>query len=132
MPCFKKNQYDIEILGSWKFNYFSWKNGVSNVPRILIRYEDLLKNTFETKLKIISFLSEILKFSVDEEQIKFSITQSDFNRLKRLEEIKNFSESSGRFFNTGKIGQWKKKLSFEQTKKIENFCRDEMKELNYL
>lgn len=128
----KKNPYDIEILGSWKFNYFSWKNGIIDVPRILIRYEDLVKNTFQTKLKIIKFLSQVLGSPVDEEQIKFSIDQSNFNRLNELEKKSKFHESSGNFFNSGKIGQWKNILSKQQINKIENFCMDEMKELNYL
>ena len=128
----KKNPYDIEVLGSWKFNYFSWKNGVNSIPRILIKYEDLVTDTFKTKLKLINFLSKILAFPVDEDHIKFSIEQSDFRRLKEMEKTKTFIESSGNFFNSGKIGQWKKKLSFDQVKKIEYFCEKEMRELNYL
>ena len=128
----KKNPYDIEVLGSWKLNYISWKNGVSEVPRILIKYEDLLSKTYETKLKIIKFLSKIIGSSVDERQIKFSIQQSDFKRLKALESKSNFKESSTKFFNSGKIGQWKKELSLEHIKAIEVFCKDEMRELNYL
>ena len=128
----KKNPYDIEVLGSWKFNYFSWKNGVNAIPRILIRYEDLVTNTFNTKLRLINFLSKILGFSIDKDLIKFSINQSDFNRLKGMEKNIKFIESSNNFFNSGKVGQWKKHLSLKQVKKIENFCKNEMKELNYL
>ena len=128
----KKNSYDIEILGSWQFNYLSWKNGVREVPRILIRYEDLITNTFETKLRLIDFLSQILRLSTDEDHIKFSIEQSHFKRLKEIEKSTKFAESSGNFFNSGKIKQWKKLLSLKQVKKIENLCKNEMQELNYL
>ena len=128
----KKNPYDIEILGSWKFNYISWKNGVSAIPRILIRYEDLVKNTFKTKLKLINFLSKILGISIDEDHIKYSIDQSNFKRLKEIEKTTKFIESSSNFFNSGKIGQWKNNLSVEQSRKIEDFCKNEMQELNYL
>ena len=128
----KKNPLDIEVLGSWKFNYLSWKNGISEVPRLLIRYEDLVTNTYNKKLKIIKFLSNILTSPVDEEHIKFSIAQSDFKRLKELEKNKKFNESTSKFFNSGQIGQWKTKLSLEQIRKVENFCKDEMRELGYL
>ena len=128
----QKNPYDIEILGSWKFNYISWKNGVSAIPRILIRYEDLVKNTFKTKLKLINFLSKILGISIDEDHIKYSIAQSNFKRLKEIEKTTKFIESSSNFFNSGKIGQWKNNLSVEQSRKIEDFCKNEMQELNYL
>ncbi len=128
----KKNIFDIEVLGSWKFNYLSWKNGVPEIPRIIIRFEDLIKNTYKTKLKIIKFLSKNVGSKIDEEQIKFSIDQSSFDRLKEIEKIKKFPESSNKFFNSGKIGQWKNFLSPSQLEKIENFCREEMQELNYL
>tara|TARA_B100000989_G_scaffold166139_1_gene124237 strand:- start:375 stop:1214 length:840 start_codon:yes stop_codon:yes gene_type:complete len=128
----KKNIFDVEVLGSWKFNYLSWKNGVPEVPRVIIRFEDLIKDTYKTKLKIIKFLSKNVGSKIDEEQIKFSIDQSNFDRLKEIEKTKKFPESSNKFFNSGKIGQWKNFLSPSQLEKIENFCKEEMQELNYL
>ena len=128
----KKLPLDVEVLGSWKFNYNSWKSGVAEVPRIIIKYEDLINNTFETKLKIIKFLSNILNFKVDTNQIKYSIEQSDFKRLQGIENNQKFHESTNTFFNSGKIGQWKKILSTKQISRIENFCKDEMEELGYL
>ncbi|MDC6447494.1 sulfotransferase domain-containing protein [Alphaproteobacteria bacterium] len=128
----KELPLDVEVLGSWKFNYFSWKTGVAEVPRIIIKYEDLINNTFETKLKIIKFLSKILNFKVDTNHIKYSIKQSDFKRLQGIENHQKFHESTNTFFNSGKIGQWKNILSLKQINRIENFCKDEMKELGYL
>lgn len=128
----KKYPLDVEVLGSWKFNYYSWKSGAPEVPRIIIKYEDLINNTYQTKLKIIEFLSNILNFNIDTNHIKYSIEQSDFKRLQEIESITKFHESSNTFFNSGKIGQWKNILSKEQITKIETFCKDEMKELGYL
>ena len=128
----KKFPLDVEILGSWKFNYYSWKTGVAEVPRIIIKYEDLINNTFETKLKIIKFLSKILNFKVDTNHIKYSIEQSDFKRLQEIENNQKFHESTNTFFNSGKIGQWKNILSPKQISRIEYFCKDEMEELDYL
>ena len=31
----------IEVLGSWSYHYQSWKFGLPNMPRIIIKYEDL-------------------------------------------------------------------------------------------
>ena len=123
---------DVEMLGSWKFNYLSWKNGVEQIPRIIIKYEDLINNTFETKLKIIKFLSNIISCNVDKDQIKFSIEQSEFKRLKGIEKNHKFHESSNKFFNKGSVGQWKNILSPQQVSKIENFCKSEMIDLGYL
>lgn len=128
----KKFPLDVEVLGSWKFNYISWKNGVEKVPRIIIRYEDLINSTFDTKLKIIKFLSNIINCNVDKDHIKFSIEQSEFKRLQRIEKNHKFQESSNKFFNKGSIGQWRNILSPNQVSKIENFCKSEMIELGYL
>ena len=128
----KKLPLDVEILGSWKFNYYSWKSGIPEIPRIIIKYEDLINNTFQTKLKIIKFLSNIINFNIDINHIKYSIEQLDFKRLQEIENINKFHESSNRFFNSGKIGQWKNILSIEQITKIEKSCKDEMIELGYL
>ena len=37
-----KDASNIEITGSWAFHYNSWKDGISVIPRIIIKYEDLL------------------------------------------------------------------------------------------
>ena len=129
----KKYPLNVEILGSWKFYYTSWRDGVKKIPRIIIRYEDLINHTFETKLKIIKFLSKLINFEVDIEKIKFSIHQSDFQRLKKLENKFGFHNNKNKFFNLGKINQWKyNKLSSEQIDCIINYSKEEMKELNYI
>mgnify|MGYP001427632613 CR=1 FL=1 len=55
-----------------------------------------------------------------------------YTQIEKLEEKKKFTESPKSFFNSGKIGQWKNILSEAQIKKIEDFCKLEMKEQNYL
>ena len=125
---------DIEILGSWKFNYISWRDGVPNMPKIIIKYEDLIKDNYNCFYKIISFLSKILNFKLDEEQIKFSVENSKFEKLQNNENkfgyIKN--ESNTNFFNSGKTQQWKSKLNKTQIKAIETTFKKEMQELGYL
>ena len=141
--CSKKLSYnltpqpdfpDIEILGSWKFHYISWRDGVPNMPKIIIRYEDLIKDSYSCFYKIINFLSKILNFKLDEEQIKFSVENSKFEKLQNNENkfgyIKNNSNTN--FFHSGKIQQWKNILNKSQIKTIENKFKEEMKLLGYL
>ena len=81
-------EYDfprIEILGSWKFHYTSWRDGVPNMPKVIVRYEDLLDNCYNNFYKIIDFLSKILGFEINTEQLKFSIEFSNFEKLKKNE-----------------------------------------------
>ena len=125
---------DIEILGSWKFHYISWRDGVPNMPKIIVRYEDLIKDSYSCFYKIINFLSKILNFKLDEEQIKFSVENSKFEKLQNNENkfgyIKNNSNTN--FFHSGKIQQWKNILNKSQIKTIENKFKEEMELLGYL
>ena len=125
---------DIEILGSWKFHYISWRDGVPNMPKIIVRYEDLIKDSYSCFYKIINFLSKILNFKLDEEQVKFSVENSKFEKLQKNENkfgyIKNNSNTN--FFHSGKIQQWKNILNKSQIKTIENTFKEEMELLGYL
>ena len=123
----------IEILGSWKFHYTSWRDGVPNMPKVIIRYEDLLDNCYNNFYKIIDFLSKILGFEINTEQLKFSIEFSNFEKLQKNEKKLGFFENSGNtnFFRSGNKEYWKNELSISQIKKIEKEFDKEMKFLGY-
>ena len=61
----KEKLPELEIIGSWKFHYLSWKTGVPIMPKILVKYEDLLDDIQNQFCKIISFLSKILNFETE-------------------------------------------------------------------
>ena len=125
---------EIEIMGSWKFNFLSWKNGLPQIPKLLVKYEDLLDNTNNEVEKIIIFLSKILNFKPNKEQIKFSVKNSTFKILQDNENNQKFDEASGDkvFFRKGEKNQWKSYLDSNQIKKIEKNFYNEMKSLGYL
>ncbi|MBS56998.1 MAG: hypothetical protein CMP16_03890 [Rickettsiales bacterium] len=129
-----RGNYVPEFIGSWKFNYLSWKKSLPNTPKIIVRYEDLLNNPNREFEKVIRFLSLILNFRIDPEQIKLSVNLSDFKTLQSYEKNNGFFESSkhGVFFREGKTQQWKKKLNNRQIKLLEKTFYEEMKELKYL
>ena len=124
----------IQIAGSWKFHYISWKTGVPTIPRILVKYEDLLSNTEDEFYKIIKFLSKLLNFKINMNQLKFSVECSSFKVLSQSEKKHGFHEikSDRPFFRKGTKNQWQEKLSQLQINKIENEFKDEMKFLGYL
>ena len=131
----KKDNFPyVEILGSWKFNYISWRNGIPNIPRIIIKYEDLIKNCYGSFYKVIHFLSDLLNFDLDEKQIKFSVENSKFDKLQKSEKKYGFkaNEGNANFFRLGKSKQWKNVLTNSQIKKIESTFSDEMELLGYL
>ena len=124
----------IEILGSWNYHYKSWKYGMPDMPRIIIKYEDLLKDCVGQFNNTIDFLSKILNHKKDNSRVQFSVENSEFSLLKKSE--KKFgmktNDGNGLFFISGKAGQWKDLLNISQINKIENSCRQGMRELNYL
>ena len=129
-----KDASNIEITGSWAFHYNSWKDGISVIPRIIIKYEDLLSNSEKIFTNIIKFLSNIMKLEVNYKKIKSSNNLSKFTKLKNFEAKNNFFEnnSSENFFRIGKSGNWKKELNKDQIKKIEDSFKIEMINLGYL
>ena len=55
------------FISSWKYHYLSWKSFNKNY--LLIKYEDLLKNTKSEVLKIYSYLKQFYLLNLDEKQI---------------------------------------------------------------
>lgn len=130
----KDNFPYVEILGSWKFNVYSWKTGVPDMPRIIVRYEDLLSNCYDQFYNVIKFLSDLMNIKLNKEKIKFSVENSRFKLLKKSEAKFGFKTNEGKsiFFRSGKSGQWQNILSKSQIREIEENCRDEMKFFGYL
>lgn len=124
--------YRSVFLGSWASNYNSWKN--FNISKgLIIKYEDLIKNTEKTFTQIIKYLSEIDNITINQEKIKRCIKNTNFSVLQNLETKTGFSEKGKNiFFRKGIIGDWKNNLDTKITKKIETIFYKEMKELKYL
>jgi len=120
---------------NWGANYVSWKK-FNSVPSLIIKYEDLITNTYKNFSKIIFFLHEIGLPKIDKTKLKRSIDNTSFDNLKKLEQKYGFSEQKiaidKRFFNKGTTNSWKTKLSPKQVKIIEDRFQKEMKELSYL
>tara|TARA_B100001123_G_scaffold447834_1_gene606653 strand:- start:59 stop:874 length:816 start_codon:yes stop_codon:yes gene_type:complete len=133
-----RNQYEdneknlIEIRSSWKVHYLSWKR--RDYPKLIIKYEDLLSNTFEIFSKVLNFLNEFKKIEINKNEIKETIEKCSFDNLSKLEKSKGFIEKKGNenFFRKGLTNEWKTVLKKDLVNKIENEFFEEMKELKYL
>ena len=125
---------DISIIGSWGFNYETWKNGIPSIPRILIRYEDLIRNCSNSFGNVIKFLSKHMNCKLNSRKIETSIELSKFENLKKYESKNTFKENTGfdNFFRVGKSYNWKKELRSDQAKIIEDKFNSEMIDLGYL
>ena len=128
-------------LGSWSYNYNSWKVFKNINKYLLIKYEELILNDEKYFEKILLFIKNISKmdFDISEKKIKKVLEEIKFEKLKKLEKEKGFHESKKddkgntiNFFRSGKTKQWKNNLDLKTKNMIEEVCQKEMKELGYI
>ena len=115
---------------------FSWSNHIKSwteqdkIPTLILRYEDMLNNTFETFSNSVKFLD----LYYDEDKIREAIEVTKFDNLKSIEEEKGFKEKpdkSDKFFSVGKSGYAKDILTQEQKDLIWEHHKDIMIKYNY-
>jgi hypothetical protein len=115
-----KNDFgNIQFLSSWKKHCSSWlENKI--FPVKLVRYEDLVQNTFAVFKEVVEFINNITKNSkkLNKEKAKKTIQSSSFDNLKAKELMGEFTESVYSkknkkklvFFNMGPNNNWKKNV----------------------
>lgn len=135
------------FISSWSDHYISWiKN--NKFRRLIIRYEDLINNTYETFRDITVFTNTLLNITegVNKKKLEKAIETTSFNKLKNFEikdglhnSVTNFKkwrnihkENKNLFFNLGPENDWKNKVNKEISNEIEKHFRNEMVELKYL
>lgn len=119
-----------EHVGSWIGAKYSDKENF-----LLIKYEDLLEDTF-TWLKIIC---NFLNLNISDNKIEKAIEKCTFNKLQENEikfenvapQTKN-SRKDIKFFRKGTSGQWKDTLTEEQLNQLYKKFSTQMKLLGYL
>jgi len=132
---------DFQLISSWEKNYQSWKK--QNIFETkLIRYEDLLEETYYTFKQIINFIDRVcnLNNKFDKDKAINSIRTTNFSKLKNMEKKEGFIESVSSkidkkkipFFHLGADNDWKKILSVDYQNKINSEFIESMKELNYV
>ena len=138
---FEKDGYsDFQFISSWSMNYKSWKIQ-SKIPIKIIKYEDLLSETFVVFKDIIKFINKITfnKEKINIDKLKNSVSSTFFDKLKDDEKKNGFSESiiskknkkKIPFFYLGPKNDWKKILPEKLQTKISDSFKNEFKELGY-
>ena len=132
---------DFQFIGSWKTNFQSW-NYQKEIPMKLVKYENLLSDTYSTSLEIIQFVDKIMKNNegIDKKKLENAINSTSFEKLKKEETVKGFSEailSKQRnkkipFFYLGPENDWKKILDEKIQTKLSETFKDNLKELLYI
>ena len=135
------NYASYSFISSWANNYNSWKKS-KNINTLFIKYEDLENDTYNTFTRIINFSNNLIKKekNIDDERFKSAIKTTNFDVLKKKEEIEGFHEAAysskekkiKTFFNLGNKNNYKNILKTETSKAIEEIFEKEMTELGYL
>ena len=115
---------------NWYKNYMSWKEQgeKDGYPGIVVRYEDLLRDSFKYFSKIIKFLTDDVGCGTyDENKIKKCIASTSYSKMVKLNEQDNYPMTKKYF----KQQNWKDILTKEQRKRIEKKFHKEMLEFEY-
>jgi len=129
---------NAHFVGSWDEHYLSWKN-IQFAKVKIIKYEDLIKDTYGEFLSTLKFLNNFVSIKINEKKIKKIIQSCNFDILKKKEAKEGFFEAPVLennkkivFFNLGKNNNWKKILDKVTEEKIRKKFSKEMKELGYM
>ncbi len=116
-------------LGNWSGHVKSWQDQ-TEIPVLIMRYEDLLADTISGFRKILEFTG----FEVDNKKLEQAVTACRFSALAKKEEKSGFVEMKnvGRFFRKGVVGDGKKSLTREQIAKIIDSHSEVMQDFGYL
>ena len=132
---------DFQFISSWNLNYKSWKIQ-KKIPLKLVKYEDLLNETYTVFMDILKFVNKITNNAekINKIKVKTALNTTVFEKLKQNEEDIGFSESIPSqynkdkkisFFNLGPKNDWRKILNKDTKIKLDNFFKNELKELSY-
>jgi len=131
---------DFQFISSWSTNYKSWRIQ-KEIPIKIIRYEDLLKETYVTFKDVIEFINKTLhiKEKINKDKLKNSVGSTFFDKLKNDEKNNGFIEAvpsknnKGKipFFNLGPDNDWKKILDKDQQTKLTDMFKEDLIELGY-
>ena len=138
---FKKNDYgDFQFLSSWEKNYQTWINN-KMFPTLVIKYEDLINNTYDEFEKIINFIDNLIKKKneFDKKKALNALSSTNFSNLKNIENTKGFSESLYSkknnkkipFFHLGPENNWENKLEKDFKVTVNQVFKNNLKELHY-
>ena len=92
------NKYGLDdfgittVLGNWSEHYKSWQN-LKFAPILVIKYEDLIKDTKNTFISILNFLSTLMDIKIDEKKIINTVDSCSFEKLAEKEKTEGFFES---------------------------------------
>jgi len=122
------------FLSSWDEHVLSWTKNNLDVPKLVLKYEDLVYKKKEAVKIIVNFFEKNfkIKFYSNDKKIANIVESTSFEELRSQESKFGFAEaSSGVFFRRGEKNQWKNELNVQQIARLENKFRDFINKFSY-
>ena len=122
------------FLSSWDEHVLSWTKNNLEVPKLILKYEDLVYKKEEVIKIIVKFFEKNFKIKLysNDKKIANIVESTSFKELKSQESKFGFAEaSSGAFFRRGEKNQWKNELNVKQIARLENKFRDFINKFSY-
>jgi len=130
----------FQAIWSWSINQKSWVEN-NLFPTLVIRYEDLINETYNTFKKVIEFVNKISNSSetFDKSKCKNSIVNTSFEKLQKMESNYGFAEAMNKkgtdekikFFYLGQKNNYKNLLSEELVQEMSEYYKEELIKFNY-
>ena len=120
----------LQPLSDWSGHVKSWVDE-SGLPVLVLKYEDMLTDTFGEFRKAVIFAGLIKS----DEKIRSAIKASDLEKLAAMEKEEGFNEKPlgmEAFFREGRSDSWKKHLNQEEKEALVNAQRTFMERFGYL
>lgn len=130
-----KEIFPLSLISSWGEHVKSWTNNNMLVPKLIIKYEDLITNKELIIKKMKDFFNENFGIKIHNynEKMVNILETTNFKYMKEYESKSGFKEAKpwSSFFRKGKAEQWKDELNKEQQFKIEENFREQMNKFEY-
>ena len=82
------------FVGSWGFNYNSWKEFQKKNKYILVKYEDLINRKKTVFIRIFKFFEQLgIKLELDMSKLNMALKSTEFEKMKFLEKKEEFDEA---------------------------------------
>ena len=117
-------------MGRWDQHVLSWADQ-SELPVLIMRYEDMLAKGAETFMALAQFLG----LATEPALVEQALANTTIDKLKKLEEqVGGFvekPEGCERFFRSGRTGEGAEQLSMEQRRRLAKGLAEVMQRFDY-
>ena len=123
------------LLLNWEQHVLSWSKQGLNVPKLILKYEDVVYKKKDTLIKIVNFFNKKFGFNFAniDEKIENIIKETNFKNLQQKENKEGFKDAvNDKFFRSGQKNQWKNILNDRQIKLIEEKFKNTMLKYGYV